>query len=102
MRQFEPVGSSRTRSVDTRILSATNAPIHQEIEKGRFRQDLLYRLNTVEISTCRPLRERHEDLPLLAKSFLDRHALRYRQSRSPALAVRDSGSPRLLMAGQYP
>lgn len=79
MRQFEPVGSSRTRSVDTRILSATNAPIHQEIEKGRFRQDLLYRLNTVEIHLP-PLRERHEDLPLLAKSFLDRHALRYRRA----------------------
>ena len=77
--QFEPVGSSRTRRVDARILSATNAPIEKEVKEGRFRQDLLYRLNTVEIHLP-PLRERQEDIPLLARHFLERYALRYRKT----------------------
>jgi len=75
---FEPVGSSRTRRVDVRILSATNADLHKEVEAGRFRQDLLFRINTVEIHVP-PLRERREDIPLLAQSFLVRHAQHYRK-----------------------
>ena len=77
--EFEPVGSSRTRRVDVRILSATNADLHKEVEAGHFRQDLLFRINTIEIRVP-PLRERREDIPLLAQSFLARHARHYRKT----------------------
>jgi len=76
---FEPVGSSRTRRVDVRILSATNADLHREVEEGRFRQDLLFRFNTIEMHVP-PLRERRDDIPLLAQSFLGQHKRRYRKS----------------------
>jgi DNA-binding NtrC family response regulator len=75
---FERVGSSRTRRADVRILSATNADLHQDVAAGRFRQDLLFRLNTIEIRVP-PLRERREDIALLARHFLDQHARRYRK-----------------------
>jgi DNA-binding NtrC family response regulator len=74
--EFEPVGSSRPRHADVRIISATNADLHAEAAAGRFRQDLLFRLNAVEIRLP-PLRERREDIPLLANHFLARHARRY-------------------------
>jgi len=77
--EFEPVGSSRTRRVDVRILSATNSNLHQEVEAGRFRQDLLFRINTIEIHVP-PLHERREDIPLLAQSFLARHVRHYRKA----------------------
>jgi DNA-binding NtrC family response regulator len=76
--EFERVGSSRTRKVDVRILSATNADLHAEVAAGRFRQDLLFRLNTIEIRIP-PLRERPEDLAPLADHFLRQHAQRYRK-----------------------
>ncbi|HWT02790.1 MAG TPA: sigma-54 dependent transcriptional regulator [Pyrinomonadaceae bacterium] len=76
--EFERVGSSKTRRADVRVLSATNADLHQAAEQGRFRQDLLFRLNTVEIHLP-PLRERREDVPLLAQYFLQRHARHYRK-----------------------
>lgn len=76
--EFEPVGSSRTIRVDVRIVSATNANLSEEVATARFRQDLLYRLKTVEIRVP-PLRERKEDIPLLAAHFLQRHAGRYRK-----------------------
>ena len=76
--EFEPVGSSRTRKADVRILSATNADIGAEVTQSRFRQDLLFRLNTIEIHVP-PLRDRREDLPLLADHFLKQHAARYRK-----------------------
>jgi DNA-binding NtrC family response regulator len=76
--EFEPVGSSKTRRVNVRVLSATNANLHKEVAAGRFRQDLLFRLNTVEIHLP-PLRERREDIPLLAAHFLRQHAVRYRK-----------------------
>jgi DNA-binding NtrC family response regulator len=76
--EFERVGSSKTRRVNVRVLSATNADLNEEVEAGRFRQDLLFRLNTVEIHIP-PLRERREDIPLLARHFLEQHALRYRK-----------------------
>jgi DNA-binding NtrC family response regulator len=76
--EFERVGSSRTRRVDVRILSATNADLNQEVAAGRFRQDLLFRLNTIEVRIP-PLRERREDIPLLAAAFLRQHAQRYRK-----------------------
>ena len=76
--EFERLGSSRTRRVDVRIISATNADLPDEVASGRFRQDLLFRLNTIEIRLP-PLRDRREDLPLLAQHFLRQHAQRYRK-----------------------
>jgi DNA-binding NtrC family response regulator len=79
--ELERVGSSKTRRVDVRVLSATNADLHDEVEAGRFRADLLFRLNTVEIHLP-PLRERREDIPPLAAHFLTRYAQRYRKQVS--------------------
>ncbi|HEX9690645.1 MAG TPA: sigma-54 dependent transcriptional regulator [Gemmatimonadales bacterium] len=77
--EFERVGSSRTTTVDLRVLSATNARIAEEVAEGRFREDLLFRLNTVEVRLP-PLRERREDIPLLAAHYLRRHGPRYGKS----------------------
>ncbi|HZB88200.1 MAG TPA: sigma-54 dependent transcriptional regulator [Terracidiphilus sp.] len=76
--ELERVGSSQTRRVDVRVLSATNADLHEEAKTGAFREDLLFRLNTVEIHLP-PLRERREDIPLLAAHFLNRNRTRYRK-----------------------
>ncbi|MGE5413070.1 MAG: sigma-54-dependent transcriptional regulator, partial [Syntrophomonadaceae bacterium] len=76
--EFERVGSSRTIRADVRILSATNADLRAEVTSGRFRQDLLFRLNTIEIAVP-PLRERREDIPALGQHFLSIHARRYRK-----------------------
>ena len=76
--EVQRVGSSKTRHVDVRVLSATNANILKEVADGRFREDLLYRLNTVEIHLP-PLRERREDIPLLAAHFLKLHTKKYRK-----------------------
>jgi DNA-binding NtrC family response regulator len=70
------VGSSRTRRVSVRLISATNADLRAETAAGRFREDLLFRIDTVEIHLP-PLRERREDIPLLAAHFTARHAQRY-------------------------
>ncbi|HZR25467.1 MAG TPA: sigma-54 dependent transcriptional regulator [Vicinamibacterales bacterium] len=78
---FERVGSSRTRHVNVRIVSATNANLGEEVASGRFRQDLLFRLNTIEIALP-PLRDRREDIPALAMHFLRQHANRYRKNIS--------------------
>ncbi len=78
--EFERVGSSRTVRADVRILSATNADLHGAVAAGRFRQDLLFRLNTIEIRVP-PLRERREDIPLLARQFLDGARAPLRQAR---------------------
>ncbi len=79
--EFERVGSSKTLHANVRIISATNANLHEEVSAGRFRQDLLFRLNTIEIALP-PLRERREDIMLLAHSFLRQHANRYRKEMS--------------------
>ncbi len=76
--ELERVGSSRTVRVDVRVLAATNADLATEVEAGRFRRDLFFRLNTIEIRLP-PLRERREDIPLLAAHFLERVARRYRK-----------------------
>ena len=76
--EFERLGSSKTRKVNVRLISATNAGLTAEVEAGRFRQDLYFRLNTIEIHLP-PLRDRREDIPLLAKHFLRQHAQRYRK-----------------------
>src|SRR5438552_339176 len=75
--EMERVGSSKTKKVDVRVLSAANARLDEELEGGRFRQDLLFRLNTIEIHLP-PLRERREDIAPLANHFLGVHARRYR------------------------
>jgi DNA-binding NtrC family response regulator len=76
--EFERLGSSKTRRVEVRIISATNADLNEEVREGRFRQDLLFRLNTVEIRLP-PLRERRDDLPALAKYFVAETCKRYRK-----------------------
>ncbi len=77
--EFERVGSSKTHHVNVRLISATNADLAAEVTAGRFRQDLLFRLNTILIHLP-PLRERREDIPLLAQHFLKQHVNRYRKS----------------------
>lgn len=77
--EFERIGSSRTCHVNVRILSATNADLDQEVAAGSFRQDLLYRLNTVCIHVP-PLRKRPEDIPLLAAHFLQEYVTKYRKA----------------------
>jgi DNA-binding NtrC family response regulator len=74
--EMEPVGSSKTRRVNARLVSATNADLNQEVAAGRFRQDLLFRLNTVEVHLP-PLRERRQDISVLAMHFLKRYWERY-------------------------
>jgi len=74
--QFERLGSSRTQQTDVRVLAATNVDIDAEVESGRLRSDLLYRLNTIHLHLP-PLRERGDDIVQLAQSFLERHARRY-------------------------
>jgi DNA-binding NtrC family response regulator len=74
--EVQRVGSSKTRHVDVRVIAATNADVSQLVADGRFREDLLYRLNTVEIRIP-PLRNRKEDVPLLANHFLRQQAERY-------------------------
>jgi len=78
---FERVGSSKTLHANVRIISATNANLDNEVAAGRFRQDLLFRLNTIQI-TLPPLRDRREDIMPLANSFLRQHAERYRKEIS--------------------
>ena len=77
--EYERVGASRARRADVRVIAATNADIQSELKAGRFREDLLFRLNTVEIRLP-PLRERRADVPLLAAHFLRRYVARYRKA----------------------
>ena len=77
--EFERLGSSRTRKADVRLISATNADLNAEVAAGRFRQDLLFRLNTIEIRLP-ALRERRDDIPRIGKHFLVQHAQRYRKA----------------------
>jgi transcriptional regulator with PAS, ATPase and Fis domain len=72
-REFERVGGRKTISVDVRIVAATNRDLWEEVEKGRFRKDLLYRLNVVHIDIP-PLRERKEDIPVLLNFFLEKYS----------------------------
>ncbi|HUL14982.1 MAG TPA: sigma-54 dependent transcriptional regulator [Terriglobales bacterium] len=76
--EFERVGSSHTRRADVRVIAATNVEIDAEVVAGRFRQDLLFRLNTVEIHLP-PLRERRGDIELLANHFLQIYSRRYQK-----------------------
>jgi DNA-binding NtrC family response regulator len=95
--EFERVGSSRTRRANVRIISATNADLNAEVSAGRFRQDLLFRLNTIEIPMP-PLRDRREDIPLLAKHFLAQHTQRYRKR----VTAFDAAAMQLLLDHAWP
>jgi len=77
-RQFEPVGSNQTHSVDTRVILASNKDLSSEVDAGRFRQDLYYRINVVAIALP-PLRERIGDIPLLAEFFLEKYCAQLRR-----------------------
>jgi len=76
--EIERLGSSRSRRIDVRVISATNSDLQAACDAGQFREDLLFRLNTVEIHVP-PLRERREDIPALGLHFLQRYATRYRR-----------------------
>jgi DNA-binding NtrC family response regulator len=93
----ERVGSSKARHVDVRVISATNANLQLEVAEGRFREDLLFRLNTIEIHLP-PLRDRRDDIPALAMHFLRRHATRYRKP----LTGFDAGAMQMMLAHPWP
>ena len=95
--EFERVGSSKTLHANVRIISATNANLVDEVAAGRFRQDLLFRLNTIEIKLP-PLRDRREDIIPLANNFLRMHAQRYRKE----LGGFDETARDRLMQHSYP
>src|SRR5215218_2730080 len=94
---LQRVGSSRVRRVDVRVLAATNADLRREVSEGRFREDLLYRLNTVQIHLP-PLRERREDIPQLAAHFLREQATRYKKHAAELTA----GAMRALLEHAWP
>ncbi len=95
--EFERVGSSKTLHANVRIISATNANLVDEVAAGKFRQDLLFRLNTIEIKLP-PLRDRREDIIPLANNFLRMHGQRYRKE----LAGFDEAARDRLMQHSYP
>jgi DNA-binding NtrC family response regulator len=95
--ELERVGSSTTRRVDVRVLAATNADVNAEAAAGRFRQDLLFRLNTIEIHLP-PLRDRREDILLLAHHFLRGYARRYRKT----ISAFDAAATQLLREHPWP
>ena len=76
-----PVGANRPVPIDVRVVAATNLPAEQLADEKRFRQDLLFRLNTIEIELP-PLRERREDIPLLLDHYLGLYARKYEQAAS--------------------
>jgi DNA-binding NtrC family response regulator len=78
-RQVTRVGSNQSTPVDIRLICATNMPLHKMVQEGTFRQDLLYRINTVEIRVP-PLCERVDDIPLLAQHYLNHYAKKYHKS----------------------
>jgi DNA-binding NtrC family response regulator len=95
--EYERVGSSRTTRGNVRVISATNSDLPAEVAAGRFRQDLFFRLNTVQVHLP-PLRERREDLILLAHYFLKQHVSRYRK----ALTGFDESALEALRAHSWP
>lgn len=95
--EFERVGSSRTHRVNVRLISATNADLGAEVAAGKFRQDLLFRLNTIQLHLP-PLRERREDIELLAQHFLKQHVTRYRK----AITGFDEGAIRAMREHSWP
>lgn len=78
-RQVTRVGANQFKNIDIRLICATNMPLHKMVQEGTFRQDLLYRINTVEVQVP-PLCERVEDIPLLAQHYLGYYAKKYHKS----------------------
>ena len=99
--EFERLGSPRTIKVDVRVIAATNRDLAEEIRKGRFREDLYYRLNVFPIRVP-PLRERAEDIPLLVWTFLEEFSAAHGQEDHPGAAQDDGGAPASSLAGQRP
>ncbi len=97
--ELERVGSSQTRRVDVRLLCATNAQLHEEAKAGNFREDLLFRINTVEINLP-PLRDRREDIPLLAQHFLAPVAYPLSQAGERLFGRGDAADDAVFLAGQ--
>ncbi|MFZ0760411.1 MAG: sigma-54 dependent transcriptional regulator [Candidatus Sulfotelmatobacter sp.] len=95
--EIERVGSSRSKRVDVRVISATNSDLQAACQAGQFREDLLFRLNTVEIHLP-PLRARREDIPALAAHFLASYASRYRRQ----VEALDPSALQLLMQYSWP
>ena len=81
-REIEPLGAERTELVDVRVIAATNRDLRQLVQEGRFQDDLFYRLAVIPILVP-PLRERVEDIPLLANHFVEKHAARCGKSIDP-------------------
>lgn len=90
-RKFTRVGDPKERRMDVRLVTATNMPLYEMIDQGNFRQDLLYRINTVEIKLP-PLRERRDDIPLLVEHFLKRFGKKYNR---PDVMITKKGIERL-------
>jgi DNA-binding NtrC family response regulator len=86
-RSYEVLGSSHTRTVDVRVVSATNRDLGEQVARGSFREDLLYRLNLIAVRLP-PLRERRGDVPVLARHFLDASAQVYRRGTGVAISDR--------------
>jgi transcriptional regulator with GAF, ATPase, and Fis domain len=95
--EFERLGSPRVRQADVRLISATNSDLAAAVAAGAFREDLLFRLNTVHIHLP-PLRERGDDILLLAHHFLEQHAVKYGR----ALPVFDASAVEALHAHRWP
>jgi DNA-binding NtrC family response regulator len=95
--EFQPVGTSKLRHADVRVLSATNADLQRRATAGQFREDLLYRLNTVDV-VLPPLCERREDIPLLARQFLAVQSARYGKNVTGFTAAAE----RALLAHAWP
>jgi transcriptional regulator with PAS, ATPase and Fis domain len=85
-REIRPVGASRSKEVDVRVIAATNRDLQRMVDEGKFREDLWYRLNTVRI-VMPPLRERRDDIPLLARFFVNKYNGRYNRE----VKLMDSG-----------
>jgi diguanylate cyclase (GGDEF)-like protein len=96
-KQFTPVGGTKTRDVDVKIIAATNRELQQEVEQGRFRQDLFYRLNVIALRTP-PLRERVEDIPLLSKHFLKKFSLQHGEQ----LKILSSSAAQFMLSYSWP
>jgi transcriptional regulator with PAS, ATPase and Fis domain len=92
-KEILPIGATTPRHIDVRVLAATNRNLKQEVESGRFREDLFYRLNVMEIHIP-PLKERPEDIPLLVYFFIERHNPELKRNFSGI----DDDAVRLLMA----
>ena len=93
--EFERVGGSQTLRVDCRVVAATNRDLARDVEEGRFRQDLYYRLDVIRLDVP-PLRDRREDIPVLARSFVDRFAA---ETKRADLVLEDETLDKLVAFG---